>query len=417
MLTPKKNSFFNRDYGVPIGLPIQTPKKSSLLVNTHTCSTPEGCKILALQSEGSGCSKNSLKNSLDTLVGIDSYTLVTTPDPYVPGIFTTAFNNVDFDNYDVIIVGWSGNSASLTPDATEVSNALSSRKIELEKWIRAGGSLIALPDWLTSNPYSYLPLAVTRVIKNGEDVIIAAPTHPIMENLTNNLLSNWLNSYHILFNPINTAYLKLAQNNLGEAVTLAATLEHGNIILTGQDSDWHIAFDNQPGADTQLSNMIKLACTQIACPEPNPRTCCQLMLDHKTQLVPPALIDCTHDVRAIRIVEAAVEKVCPEKVVICGVIHKKITYTPVDSCGRPSTCTIDIFDDFPFQCFIDRDDATLGANFRILGAEVMCVVFDRAQNFGKHPENPALTVAWKFVEKDIIKVCIERQEPRSKICE
>ncbi len=152
------------------------------------------------------------------------------------------------------------------------------------------------------------------------------------------------------------------------------------------------------------------------CPEPNPRTCCQLMIDHKTQLVPPALIDRTHDVTAIRTVEAVVEKVCPEKVVICGVIHKKITYTPVDACGRPGTHTIDIFDDIPFQCFIDRDDATIGASFRVVGAEVMCVVFERAQNFGKHPENPALTVAWKFVEKDIIKVCIERQETRPKVC-
>ncbi|MDF2673581.1 MAG: hypothetical protein K0R09_1846, partial [Clostridiales bacterium] len=162
MLTPKKNSFFNRNIGASIVLPIQTPKKSSLLVNTHICSAPVGCRILALQSEGSGCSKNSLKIALDTHVGIGSYTLVTTPDPYVPGVFTTAFNNEDFDNYDVIVVGWSGNSASLTPDATEVSNALTSRKIELEKWIKAGGSLIALPDWLTSNPYGYLPFSITR---------------------------------------------------------------------------------------------------------------------------------------------------------------------------------------------------------------------------------------------------------------
>ena len=395
----------------------ESNKKDKLYNSSHILDCAyKNCRILALQSEGRGGSKNSLKLSLDTLIGTNSYVLVSTPDPYVANVFTTQFNNEDFNDYDVIIVGWSGNISNLTPDATEVSNALAARKTELENWIRQGGSIIVLPDYLTNKPYSFLPLPVTRIVKHAEDVIITVPLHTIMEGLTDSMLSNWSNSYHVVFDTFNSNYLKIAQNNLGEALTLVTPLDCGKIILTAQDADWHISSTINPNAERLLCNMIKYACTKNCCINPNPRTCCQVMIDHKTQLVPPALIDRNHYVDAIRSVDAVIEKVLPEKVIICGVIHKKITYTPVDSFWKISEKTIDIYDDISFQCFIDRDDATLGVNFKVVGVEILGTVFEKAQNFQKHPSNSNITIAWKFVEKDVVKVCIERDEPRPHIC-
>lgn len=141
------------------------------------------------------------------------------------------------------------------------------------------------------------------------------------------------------------------------------------------------------------------------CPLPvaNPQTCCQVMVDGETQLVPPALNDAPIMHRDM--VNARIEKVCPEAVVISGFIRRTITYTAVNDSGLEFEN--EIVDDIPFQCVIDRDDANEDDIFTITGKTVLCEVFAKTQNFGTHPRTDK-PLAYKYVEKDIVKICIRK---------
>lgn len=114
-------------------------------------------------------------------------------------------------------------------------------------------------------------------------------------------------------------------------------------------------------------------------------------------MVPPAQTGTTSEEKTV---EAAIEAVCPEKVVVCGVVHKTIRY--IDGNGVPRVR----FDDVPFQCFIDREDANGGDQFHVVGADILCTVFAEEANF-----NADRTLAFKFVEKEIVKVCIRKGPP------
>ncbi|OIJ12092.1 hypothetical protein BKP37_14525 [Anaerobacillus alkalilacustris] len=137
----------------------------------------------------------------------------------------------------------------------------------------------------------------------------------------------------------------------------------------------------------------------------NPQSCCQVMVENITQLVPPALKDDDHPVTHTKILRVDIEKVCPEKVVICGVVHKTITYTAVMSDGT-LVKNFEKKDEIPFQCFIDREDANEDDPFEIVGAEVLCDVFACPDNIGT---NYGHKVFWKFKEKEILKICIRKR--------
>ncbi|WP_028390848.1 hypothetical protein [Bacillus cihuensis] len=139
----------------------------------------------------------------------------------------------------------------------------------------------------------------------------------------------------------------------------------------------------------------------MACPIVNPTTCCEILIDHETQLIPPAL---ENTVVFTKTVEANIEHVCPEKVVVCGVIHKILTYTAVLENGT-LVPGFQVFDDIPFQCVIDRDDANEGDLFEVTGTAVVCEVLSQEQNFGI---KAGLRVAFKFRESEIIKVCVRK---------
>ncbi len=137
---------------------------------------------------------------------------------------------------------------------------------------------------------------------------------------------------------------------------------------------------------------------------PNPQTCCQVVVEGGTQLVPPALKNApiVHKNKVF----ADIEVVCPEKVVINGFIRRTITYTAVMDNGDKEPNTI--IDDIPFQCIIDREDANKGDSFVITGKSLLCEVFARAQSFGTNCVTNE-EVAYKFVTKDIIKICIRKK--------
>ncbi|MGE6367089.1 hypothetical protein ACQKD9_25955 [Bacillus paramycoides] len=139
----------------------------------------------------------------------------------------------------------------------------------------------------------------------------------------------------------------------------------------------------------------------MTCPLINPTTCCQVVVERTTQLVPPAL---ANTVTFTLTVEADIENVIPEKVVVCGVVHKTLTYTAVLENGT-LVPGFQVFDDIPFQCVIDREDANEGDLFEVTGAAILGQVSAQEQNFGFID---GLRVAFKFKEKEIIKVCIRR---------
>ena len=112
-------------------------------------------------------------------------------------------------------------------------------------------------------------------------------------------------------------------------------------------------------------------------------------------------------------VEASIEAVCPEKVIICGKVIKKIIYTAVEADGtqRPGTVR---FDERAFQCVIDREDADEGpvTDFVIVGADILCEANAFVQNMGTRPDinkpGKTVNVFFKLFEKDLVKVCIRK---------
>lgn len=138
-------------------------------------------------------------------------------------------------------------------------------------------------------------------------------------------------------------------------------------------------------------------------PIPNPQSCCQVMVEGSTELLPPALMD-DPIVNKSKIF-ASIEAVYPGKVVINGFIRNAISYTGVLEDGTKKGTTI--INDVPFQCMINRDDANECDSFNITGMALSCKVYAHAQNFGIN----FLTkekVAYKFVGKDIVTVCIRK---------
>lgn len=224
---------------------------------------PAGCRVLALQScyyvPFTGTPIGTLEVAL-TKLGIN-FDLITTPYPYVPNVFTPLFNAVNFNDYDVIVVGWAGDS---TP-AQEVTDALNGRKTELQNWINCGGGLVVLSQFRLNNIYDYLPFPVGSVRQYANDVNIVMAGHPVMNGLTSALLSNWGASRHNYFSSLDDAYEVLCTNDNEDPITVVAT-SGGRIVLTGQDADWHYGVENEQGAGMLLDNMICWACrTQNLC--------------------------------------------------------------------------------------------------------------------------------------------------------
>ncbi|MGG0185234.1 hypothetical protein [Bacillus rhizoplanae] len=152
-----------------------------------------------------------------------------------------------------------------------------------------------------------------------------------------------------------------------------------------------------------------------ACPIPNPQTCGQVPVKFKTQLVPPALAEESVKTEVFFTKQPFIEAVCPEKVIICGVIGTKIMYTAVDEKGEQYHKVIR--DERAFECIIDRDDANEGDSFEVCGFSILCEGTPILQNSGTRPKpcgKGYVDVFWKVVEKDIVRVCIRKK--RCKDC-
>lgn len=141
------------------------------------------------------------------------------------------------------------------------------------------------------------------------------------------------------------------------------------------------------------------------CPVSNPQTCCQVMLEKKITLYPPAL---SGTIKVSKNIEVLIEKVCPEKVIISGKLSRKIEYKTLNENWYEIEKIIN--DDIPIQCFIDRDDANQDDEFTIIGAEILCNVFKQENNLYKLNDyyGNSICLVYEFAEKDIVKICIRK---------
>ncbi|MFD1038931.1 collagen-like protein [Virgibacillus byunsanensis] len=134
--------------------------------------------------------------------------------------------------------------------------------------------------------------------------------------------------------------------------------------------------------------------------------CCRLLVEHSTQLVPPAILGSTNVTKDLFV---EIQKVCDEVVVICGKIRKKIMYHTV--IDNDIVRDYELIDEVPFTCLIDREDIKSDDQFSISKSSIICEVEEREANFATNKET-GKKVAFRFIEKDVIKVCIDKKEKK-----
>ena len=173
----------------------------------------------------------------------------------------TQFLTTDLNQFDVLFVGWDGDAFNPAP-----FNSLLTRQVDIAKWVASGHAVVALAE-PNLGRFSWLPLNVTIANEFGDQVVITNPSHPVMANLTNALLSNWGSSYHNYFTSWAPAYQILDITPLHTLpLTLVASLGSGRIAITGQDPDFHLYYQHRPGAAILLRNMINWAAGVSAAP-------------------------------------------------------------------------------------------------------------------------------------------------------
>lgn len=138
-------------------------------------------------------------------------------------------------------------------------------------------------------------------------------------------------------------------------------------------------------------------------PAPPKPLCCHFILEHATQLVPSAIVSST---TVKKILSAEIVKICDGVVVICGILKKNLRYQMLSNGIRMDN---QLVDEVPFNCLIDRDDIKAGDHFRISLLDIICEVSGSEANFASD-EMTNDTVAFRYVEKDVITVCIEKDE-------
>lgn len=136
-------------------------------------------------------------------------------------------------------------------------------------------------------------------------------------------------------------------------------------------------------------------------PDRKKESCCVFILEHNTQLVPPAK---KGSVKVKKELFAEIEKVCKGAIVICGVLKKTLLYISLDA-GKQEE--IKIIDEVPFQCLIEDKDAKEGDIYKIDKKSIICEVFGEERNFGKDKQTGTVT-SFNYNEKDLIEVCVKK---------
>ncbi|NDI33269.1 multicopper oxidase domain-containing protein [Chengkuizengella sediminis] len=250
-----------------------------------------------------------------------------------------------------------------------------------------------LADWESLNGKP--PLQHPTIPLDVEPYLIGKPMEPDLNE------QGWKDTFRANPNEVTILRLRFAPQNIESGGSKPGVNQFSFDPTIGPGYVWHChILDHE---DNDMMRPMKVVSGLIL--ESNPQSCCEVVVEGNTQLVPPALNNAP--ISDSKTVFAEIEKVCPEKVIISGFLRKSITYTAVLDNGVKEDNTIT--DDLPFQCIIDREDANENDSFMVTGSTVLCEVFANTQNFGAHPETND-EVAYNFIEKDIIKVCIRKNQ-------
>jgi hypothetical protein len=125
--------------------------------------------------------------------------------------------------------------------------------------------------------------------------------------------------------------------------------------------------------------------------------CCIKLIEHSTQLVPPALKGTTSVQKELC---SQILKICDGVAVISGLIRKRITYKTYDNCDKV------LIDEVAFNCVIVRDDIKPEDEFKIDESVILCEVLLQEKAFKK--EENGKQFAFNLTEKDVIKICIKK---------
>jgi M6 family metalloprotease-like protein len=159
-------------------------------------------------------------------------------------------------NYDVLYVGWSFGSSGAA------LQALYDRRSDIQNFVMSGGGLVALSNVLGSPiSWTWTPNSLGSQDLSTDMIHITNLSHPIMDSLSDALISNWSSSCHNEFISYDPSLEVLANtpsfSNL--PVVLAGTLGAGRVVYTGLDPDFHYYYINSVGAGKLLRNMITWA--------------------------------------------------------------------------------------------------------------------------------------------------------------
>ncbi|TFB14285.1 hypothetical protein E3U55_13985 [Filobacillus milosensis] len=130
--------------------------------------------------------------------------------------------------------------------------------------------------------------------------------------------------------------------------------------------------------------------------------CCRFLLEHSTQLIPPAIAGTTTVEKKI---SSNISKICDEVIVICGLLHKKIKYQTINDYGN--IVNHELIDEIPFTCIIDREDIKSTDEYKIIISKIICDVENSEANFATDQKSGE-KVAFRFVEKEVIKICVKK---------
>jgi len=139
-------------------------------------------------------------------------------------------------------------------------------------------------------------------------------------------------------------------------------------------------------------------------PKPRVRHCCEILIDFRTCLTPPP--ENCKNIKVISKIDVRIEKVCCGKVLIGGILHKKIKWDKAEEVIFCSEDNLIKHKDIPFSCFIDFDCSDDDNIFEIVGSEIICE-FSELLKIKEGCSEKGI-----FIEKDIIIIAVQRKNKK-----
>ena len=190
--------------------------------------------------------------------------------------------SVNLMDFDVFLVQSAFTDDDVQQRATVALQALEGKAADIASFVHAGHGLVAwtepLPDGSDWN-WGWSPMSLTsRGVFHENAVEITDPAHPVMNNLTDALLSDWHSSWHGYFESWDPRLEEISQSGdygagdprTHRALTLAGAFDpdgDGRTVFSMQDPDFH-AYQGFAGAQTLIENSLDWASLSRPIPEP-----------------------------------------------------------------------------------------------------------------------------------------------------